>query len=100
MNQFQRCLHAMAFVGIWMAIGWLFHLDANSYLVVGVPLVVVFQLFVRKKPLVTLWIRDAERFRLNAWGIVLGLCLAVLPAVKLIQTPRLADWPSHTPEIL
>jgi membrane protease YdiL (CAAX protease family) len=100
MNQFQRCLHVVALVGIWMAAGWLFHPDANSYLVVSVPLVVIFQLFVRKKPLVTLWVRDAERFRLNAWGIVLGLGLAVLPAVKLIQTFRLADWPSHAPEIL
>ncbi len=99
-NQYQRCLHVVAFVGIWMAIGWLFHLDANSYLVVGVPLVVIFQLFIRKKPLVALWIRDAERFRLNTLGIVLGFGLAVLPAVKLIQTFRLVDWPSHTPEIL
>jgi len=100
LNQFQRCLQAVAFVGIWMAIGWLFDLDANSYLVVGVPLVVVFQLFVRKKPLVTLWVRDAECFRLNGLGIVLGLAMAVLPAVRLIQTFRMADWPSHTPEIL
>ena len=83
-----------------MAIGWLFHLDANSYLVVGVPLVVIFQLFIRKKPLVALWIRDAERFRLNTLGIVLGFGLAVLPAVRLIQTFRSAAWPSHTPEIL
>ncbi|MGA9452410.1 MAG: CPBP family intramembrane glutamic endopeptidase [Verrucomicrobiia bacterium] len=99
-NQFQRCVHVLALVGIWMAIGWLFHLDANSYLVVGVPLVVFFQLLVRKKPLVTLWIRDAEHFRLNALGIVLGLGLAVLPTVRLIQTFSSASWPSHTPEIL
>jgi len=99
-NQFQRCLHVAALVGIWMTMGWLFHLDGNSYLVVGVPLVVVFQLLVRKKPLVALWIRDAEHFRLNALGIVPGLGLAVLPAVKLIQTFRLVNWPSHTPEIL
>ena len=99
-NQFQRCLHVVALVGIWMAVGWLFHLDANSYLVVGVPLVVAFQLLVRRKPLVTLWIRDAEHFRLNAWGVVLGLGLAVLPTVRLVRTFRLASWSSHTPEIL
>ena len=68
-SQFVRSAQAVVFIGIWMAIGWLFHLDANSYLVVGVPLVVHFQLLVRKKPLVTLWIRDAERFRLNLWGM-------------------------------
>ncbi len=90
----------MAFVGVWMAVGWLCHLDANSYLVAGVPLVMFFQLFVRKQPLVTLWIRDAERFRLNAWGMVMGLGLAILPAVKLIKCCNSASWPSHTPEIL
>jgi membrane protease YdiL (CAAX protease family) len=99
-NQFQRCLHAVAFVGIWMAIGWLFHLDANSYLVVGVPLVVMFQLLVRKKPLAALWIRDAERFRLNSCGIVLGLGLAVLPAFELIRNLSSASWTSRVPEIL
>ena len=83
-----------------MAVGWGFQLDPNSYLVVGVPLVVAFQLLVRRKPLVALWIRDTERFRLSVWGIVLGLGLAILPAVKLFQTFRLTSWPSHTPEIL
>ncbi len=99
-SQLVRSVQAVVFVGIWMAIGWLCHLDANSYLVVGVPLVVVFQLVVRKKPLVTLWIRDAERFRLNPLGIALGIGLAVLPTVRLVRTFRLASWSSHTPEIL
>jgi membrane protease YdiL (CAAX protease family) len=83
-----------------MAIGWLFHLDANSYLVAGVPLVVLFQLFVRKKPLATLWVRDAARFRLGVFGIMLALGLAILPAVRLIQTSGSASLQSHPPEIL
>jgi membrane protease YdiL (CAAX protease family) len=95
-----RCVQAVVFVGVWMAIGWLFHLSGDSYLVVGVPLVVGFQLLVRKQPLVTLWVRDAERFRLNPLGIILGLGLAILPAVKLIQTFRRASGSSHLPEIL
>jgi len=99
-NQFQRCAQVVALVGVWMAIGWLFHLDANSYLVVGVPLVAAFQLFVRKKPLVTLWLRDATRFRLNILGTALGLALAVSPAVELIQALRQPDWRSYAPEIL
>jgi membrane protease YdiL (CAAX protease family) len=54
----------------------------------------------RKKPLVTLWIRDAARFRLNAGGIILAFGFAVLPAVRFIQTAGSASWPSHVPEIL
>jgi membrane protease YdiL (CAAX protease family) len=98
-TQFRRCLHAVAFVGIWMAIGWLFHLDANSYLVAGVPLVVFFQLFVRKKSLATLWIRDTARFRLGVFGIILALGLVILPAVELVRNSGPASWPSHVPEI-
>jgi len=99
-SQLTRSVQVVVFVGIWMAIGWLFHLDGNSYLVVGVPLVVMFQLLVRKKPLVTLWMRDAARFRLNAVGIILAFGFAVLPAVRLIQTAGSASWSSHMPEIL
>jgi hypothetical protein len=99
-SQFLRCIHAVVFVGTWMAIGWLFHLNPNSYLAVGVPLVVVFQVFVRKKPLVTLWIRNAEHFRLNGWGMVLGLGLAILPVARLVQICRMDSWRLHTPQIL
>ena len=99
-SQLVRCVQVVVFVGFWMAVGWLFHLDGDSYLVVGVPLVMIFQLVVCKKPLVTLWIRDAESFRLSVLGIILGLGLAILPTVRLIQTCRLASWSSHLPEIL
>ncbi|HTY87950.1 MAG TPA: CPBP family intramembrane glutamic endopeptidase [Candidatus Acidoferrum sp.] len=83
-----------------MTIGWVFHLDADSYLVAGVPLVVIFQLFVRKKPLVTLWMREATRFRLNTVGIILAVGFAIMPALELTQTVRSADRLAHVPEIL
>jgi len=90
---------AIAFVAVWMMIGWVFHLDANSYLLIGIPLVVAFQVFIRKKPMVTLWVRDADRFNLKAAGIIIGLCLTVLPAVELVQTVALPHWSTQMPEI-
>jgi len=99
-SQFARCVQAVVFVGTWMTIGWVFRLGGDSYLVVGVPLAVIFQLVVRKKPLVTLWIRDAEHFRLNVSGIIWGFGFAVLPTVKLIQTICSASWLAHMPQIL
>jgi hypothetical protein len=99
-SQLIRSIQAVVFIAIWMTIGWLFHLGGDGYLVLGVPLVVIFQLLVRKKPLVTLWIRDAERFRLSPLGILLGCCLAILPTVRLVQTVRSVDWASQIPEIL
>jgi membrane protease YdiL (CAAX protease family) len=82
----------VAFVALWMAIGLLFHLDPNSYLLMGVPLVVLFQLGVRREPLVKLWVRDATNFRLNAWGILLGLGLAAVPVVDLVRGYHTAPW--------
>jgi membrane protease YdiL (CAAX protease family) len=80
-----------------MAIGWLFHLDANSYLLVGVPLVVAFQIFVRKKPLASLWVRDAVYFKLDRWGIVLAITIAALPTIQLIQSFKSSALSSHLP---
>jgi membrane protease YdiL (CAAX protease family) len=83
-----------------MALGWVFHLDANRYLLIGVPLVAAFQILIRKSPLVALWIRDVSRFRLNRWGMILALAFAVLPAVDLAQGFKAPDWPSRLPEML
>ena len=83
-----------------MVMGWIFRLGGNGYLVVGVPLVMIFQLFVRKQPLAALWIRNADRLRLNPFGIILALGLALLPVVKLVQMFRSVDWQSHVSEIL
>ena len=99
-GQWVRCLHAIAFVGVWMTLGWLLHLDANSYLLIGIPLVIAFQIFVRKKPIVALWVRDAECFKLKVTGIIIGLCLAALPAVNLVQTVLSRHGSTQLPEIL
>jgi membrane protease YdiL (CAAX protease family) len=89
---------AIAFVAVWMIIGWVFHLDANSYLLIGVPLVVAFQIFVRRKPLVTLWVRDAATFRFSILGIILGLAFATMPVINLVQS--VGSWRSQVPETL
>jgi membrane protease YdiL (CAAX protease family) len=92
MTRSRRYLQAVAFVALWLAIGLLFHLDPNCYLLVGVPLVVLFQIGVRREPLVKLWVRDATHFRLGAWGILLALGLAALPALDLVRGFRTAPW--------
>ena len=99
-DQFFHCLHAAGFVGLWMALGWLLHLDPNSYLLLGVPLVFLFQRFVRRQPLVRLWVRDADRFRLDWPGLGLALLLAILPVMELAETLHSPHWNRHVPEIL
>jgi membrane protease YdiL (CAAX protease family) len=87
-----RYIQAVSFVGVWRGRGWARLLDTNQYLLLGVPLVAAFQLFVRKKPLVALWVRDAARFRLEPFGIILALAFAALPVIDIIQSFK--SWPS------
>jgi membrane protease YdiL (CAAX protease family) len=77
-------IEVLAFVVVWMAAGWIFHLDANAYLLLGVPLVALFQLFIRRQPLQKLWARDATSFRLGLVGVGLGALLMLAPAYDLM----------------
>jgi membrane protease YdiL (CAAX protease family) len=74
----------LVFVAVWMAIGWIFRLGVNAYLLFGVPLVVLFQLFVRRQPLAKLWVRDATSFRVGWVGIGRAALLIFIPGYNLI----------------
>ena len=84
MDGARRYIEVLAFVALWMALGWMFHLDTNSYLLIGVPLVVLFQRFVRQRPLRQLWVRDAAAFRLGLVGSVIAVLLILAPGYDLI----------------
>ena len=84
MDGARRYVEVLAFVALWMALGWIFHLDGNSYLLIGVPLVVLFQRFVRRRPLQQLWVRDAAAFRFGLVGIVIAGLLILAPGYDLI----------------
>ena len=84
MDGARRYIEVLAFVALWMALGWIFHLDTNSYLLIGVPLVVLFQRFVRQRPLRQLWVRDAAAFRLGLVGSVIAVLLILAPGYDLI----------------
>jgi CAAX prenyl protease-like protein len=77
-------MEVLAFVAVWMAAAWIFHLDANAYLLLGVPLVTLFQLFIRRRPLQELWVRDAAPFRLGWAGIVIAALFAIVPGYELV----------------
>src|SRR5437773_9056998 len=79
----RKYIEVLIFVVVWMAAGWIFHLDVNAYLLLGVPLVVLFQLFVARRPLRNLWVRDATAFRLGLIGIVLAALLILAPGYDL-----------------
>jgi membrane protease YdiL (CAAX protease family) len=72
-----------------MAIGFGLRLDADAYLLAGVPLTAAFQLLVRRRPLRALWLREppaAPRFDL-AWAGTAAL-LAALPVYSMSRAVR------------
>ena len=79
----RKYLEVLAFVALWMAAGWLFHLSPDAYLLVGVPFVVLFQLLIRRQPLRYLWVREATSFRLGRIGLALAGILILVPGYEL-----------------
>ncbi|MEO7943357.1 MAG: hypothetical protein ABIR34_08150 [Marmoricola sp.] len=76
----RRLLEGFGFVAVWVTLGYLFPLNDQTYLLLGIPLTVGFQLLVRRRPLPELWVRDATRFTLDKRGLVLAAELVAAPA--------------------
>ncbi len=94
MNEIRRYLESAAFVLIWMLVGWLLRLDANVYLLLGVPLVALFQLLLRRQGLQRLWARYAVNFRLDLPGVAIAVALMVVPGRFLIvEALPTRQWP-------
>jgi hypothetical protein len=75
-----------------MILGWIFHLDVNAYLLIGVPLVGLFQRFIRRQPLRNLWVRDATTFRLGLLAIVIAVLLMLAPGYDLAAVALPKKW--------
>jgi membrane protease YdiL (CAAX protease family) len=87
-----RYAAVILFIAIWMACGWLLRLDPNLYLVLGVPLTVLFQWLVRRQPILALWVREAPPFTLGWKGMAFAVALSVLPLASLVGSAVEQDW--------
>ena len=76
------------FVLAWTACGWTFHLGTVSFNLIGIPLVVAFQLVICRRPIYQLWVRDAQSFRLDQIGILLAIVIIVAHASLFWQFLR------------
>lgn len=77
-------LEAAALVGAWMAADWVLGLGASAYLILGVPLLAIFQLGVRREPLRKLWVRESGRVHFDWIGAVVAVLLMLAPAYQLV----------------
>jgi len=82
-QRWSRYVAVVGFVGLWMGIGILLKLDANQYLLVGVPLTIGFQGLVARKPIRALWVRSSPPLRLTRGWLGATAAIGLLPAVEL-----------------
>jgi membrane protease YdiL (CAAX protease family) len=103
----RRALEVLVFVAIWIGIGELItggtgwslpgdakyvsNTDISVYLLVGIPLVAFFQLWVRRQPIRDLWVRDGRPLGRRVAFRVLAVALAIYPLYSLIKV--IADPP-------
>jgi hypothetical protein len=97
----QRLVETAAVVALWIGFGQLLDVKAGTssfgwktdvYLLFGIPLVAIFQLWVRRRPITDLWVRDGRPVGSRVAFRLLGVLLAVFPTILLIRT--ISDDPS------
>ncbi len=91
-SRLRRTAEVTAFTAVWVGLGIALHLGANTYLLLGIPLTIGFQLGVRRRPLRELWVRDGVPFRLDARARLVAGALAVLPLIWLGIAIQHRSW--------
>lgn len=92
----RRAVEAVAFVGVWVAAGYLLPLSSNGYLLLGIPLTVAFQLLVARRPLRELIAAGTGRFRLDGPAVALAVALAIVPGCYALRAVTQADRATAT----
>jgi membrane protease YdiL (CAAX protease family) len=83
---------AAAVIAAWIVVGFVLRLDANTYLLIGVPITLLFQGLVKRRPIRAVWLRDAPPFRLDAVALLLFAALSVMPVYTLIRGLLIHEW--------
>lgn len=80
---------AAGLTALWIGTGLAFDLDQRLYMALGIPLVIAFQLWVRRRPLRDVWVRDGDAFHLDRRGRRIAALLVAYPliatAIFLVQ---------------
>ena len=79
-----RYLQACAFVIVYISLGFAFRLKTEAYLLLGIPLSILFQLVVARQPLINLWLRQESTFTLRPLGWIITLCFLIYPVSQVI----------------
>jgi membrane protease YdiL (CAAX protease family) len=80
-----RFLIVSLMVAVYIALGFLFHLTVAEYQLLGIPILLLFQLGIHRQPLRTLWVRSGPPLRLDVWFILLWVLFALFPAYAAVR---------------
>lgn len=94
-----RVVVACAVVGAYAALGLVFRLDANTYLLLGIPFTLLFPLVLHRRPIRELWVRGTPP-PLDRWVWVTALALAVVPAHGLLEVLTGRRGSGHWSEVV
>jgi hypothetical protein len=83
-DELRRYAVVTAAVAIWMAAGWAFGLGGDAYLLLGVPLLWLFQRYVARRPLLEVWFAEPGRFALPWWGWLVAAAFMIQPVHNLL----------------
>lgn len=79
-----RFLIAAVFVIIYWGIGRIFNMSTTAYQVLGIPILIIFQHFINRQPLRTLWVRDGAEIKRNIKFYFIFVIFAIVPLYSLI----------------
>ena len=80
-SRYRRLVEGFIFIAAWVGLGYLFPVSSETYLLMGIPLTVAFQLLVRRRPLRELWVRDGGTgFGLSRRDVAVTALLVIAPA--------------------
>jgi membrane protease YdiL (CAAX protease family) len=80
-----RFLMVTLMVAVYIALGFVLHLTIAEYQLLGLPILLLFQLGIHRQPLRTLWVRSGPPFSLDTWFFVLWGLFALFPAYAVVR---------------
>lgn len=82
---FRRSLVALMLIAVWGAVGLAARLSPDAYLLIGIPLMLVFQRYIARKPLCSAWDFDGYPLRWGGLTWLAGLAVAAGPGWLLFS---------------
>jgi membrane protease YdiL (CAAX protease family) len=81
---YKRYMHCLLFVAVYICLGFLFRFNTQAYLLLGIPLTLLFQSLIARKPFYVLWLREENKFHLSKRAFLFGACFLVYPLYKTV----------------